>query len=270
MAAAGTLWGGVVRGQARNEAPLEVRGVDLVDRAGAALPLDLAFTTSAGEPVTLRALLTPGRPVVLHLVYFNCPMLCSLVLNGYVEAARDLDWVPGREYDVVTVSFDPRDTPEKAAAAKRTHVEALGKEGAASGWHFLVADSAAARALADSVGFGYRWLPDRKEFAHAAGMFVVTPEGILSRTLFGLSPGSRELRYSLVEASAGRLGTPFDRVVLYCLRYDDREHAYVLVARNVMKIGGLLTLAALGILLGALWSRERRGRRRYDERSLVS
>lgn len=243
--------------QGVNELPPQVAGVDIVDRSGASVPRDLVFMDEAGETVRLAEFLDQGRPVLLQLVYYNCPMLCTLVLNGYLDAARELDWTPGTEYEVVTVSFDPRDTAELAAGKKDSHVAAFGRPEAANGWHFLTGEEASVRALADSVGFRYRWLPEQKDFAHGAGMFVLTPEGRISRTLYGIEFSPRDLRLSLTEASEGRLGSPFDKLLLYCFSYDPETHKYAMVARNVMRLGGLLTVVALGSLLMVLWRRDR-------------
>ncbi len=197
----------------------------------------------------------------MQLVYYSCPMLCTQVLNGYLAAAKQLDWIPGRDYTVVTVSFDPHDTAALAAGKKATHVAELGKPEVAAGWHFLVGDSTETHRLADALGFGYRYDPIRKQYAHPAGMFVLTPEGTISRTLYGIEFSPKDLRLSLTEASQGRLGTPLDKFLMYCYQYDPKTHKYALVAANVMKAGGLVSLIVLGALLAVLWTRERRRHR---------
>ncbi len=179
-------------------------------------------------------------------------MLCTQVLNGYLAAAKKLDWIPGRDYTVVTVSFDPHDSPALAAGKKATHVAEFGRPEAAAGWHFLIGDSTETRRLADALGFGYRYDPIRKQYAHPAGMFVLTPEGTVSRTLYGIEFSPKDLRLSLTEASQGRLGTPLDKFLMYCYQYDPKTHKYALVAVNVMKAGGLATLIVLGALLALL------------------
>jgi protein SCO1/2 len=243
------------------DTPPQLEGIDIVDHAGTALPRDLVLTDEAGEAVRLGDFFDTGRPLVVQLVYYSCPMLCTLVLNGYVDAAKELDWVPGRDYDVLTVSFDPHDTPALAAAKKTNYVASLGKPDAAGGWHFLTGDSAAVRTLADSLGFAYRWIPEEQQFAHAAGMFVLTPGGTVSRTLYGIAFPGQDLRLSLVEAGKGKLGSPVDKLLLYCFQYDPATHKYALVAINVMKLGGLLTVVLLGGFLAVQWTRERRKRR---------
>ncbi len=246
---------------APDRVPEELEGIDLVDRSGEAVPLDIALLNESGETVRLGAFFDQERPVLVQLVYYNCPMLCTQVLNGYLAAAKELDWIPGRDYTVVTVSFDPRDTAALAAAKKATHVEALGRPEAAGGWHFLVGDSTETRRLADALGFHYRYDPANRQYAHAAGMFVLTADGTISRTLYGIAFEPRDLRLSLTEASQGRLGTPVDRFILYCYEYDPETHRYAIAAMNVMKAGGLATLVALGAFLALLWAKDRRGRR---------
>ena len=258
---AGVVRAGLAPAQTPLETPPELEGIEILDRAGELIPKDVALTDETGSPVHFGAFLDHGRPVLVQLVYYQCPMLCTLVLNGYVKAAKSLDWVPGRDYEVVTVSFDPRDTAELAAKKKVSYLTALGKPEAVSGWHFLTGSETEVRRLADALGFRFRWVEERKEFAHAAGMFALTPKGRVSRTLYGIEFSAKDLRLALVEAGEGKLGSPFDRLLLYCFKYDGIKHKYALVARNVMKAGGLLTMTALGAFLVYWWSRERRNRR---------
>jgi protein SCO1/2 len=243
---------------AGTQPPPELEGVEIQDRSGTRLPSDLVLTDETGAVVRLGDYFAAGRPVLLQLVYFECPMLCNLALNGFLDGLKGLDWVPGREVEALTVSFDPRDTPAVAAAKKANYVTALGKPGAEAGWHFLTGSEAEVRRLAEAVGFRYRWVAEQNEFAHAAGLFVVTPDGTLSRTLYGIEYPPRELRLSLVEAGKGKLGTPLDRLILYCFRYDPQTHRYAMIAMNVMKLAGLATVLALGTVLVVFWSREHR------------
>jgi len=240
-----------------NDLPQELEGIDIQDHSDTIVPADIVLTDESGAAVHFGDFLGHGRPVAVQLAYFQCPMLCTLVLNAFVSGAKPLTWVPGRDYDVVTVSFDPRDTPEVARAKKATYVASLGKPGSEAGWHFLTGTEPEIKRLADALGFGYRWVPDRKEFAHAAGMFVLTPQGKVSRTLYGVEFPAKDLRLSLVEAGEGKLGSPFDKLLLYCFQYDAKTHKYAMVAMNVMKVGGLFTMLALGGFLTILWSRER-------------
>lgn len=245
--------------QFSGEVPEELEGIEILDRSGEMVPGDLAFVDETGKPVLLADYFELDRPLVVQLVYYECPMLCTLVLNGYVQSAKGLDWVPGRDYEVLSVSFDPADTPELAAAKKSNYSTALGGPDVASGWHFLTGEEEQIRALADALGFQYRWIEESQEFSHAAGMFILTPEGKISRTLYGIEFPPRDLRFSLVEAGEGRLGSPLDRLLLYCFQYDPDTHRYTMVARNVMKLGGLVTVVFLGGFMLVQWRRERHG-----------
>lgn len=247
----------VVDTPAPNALPEELEGIEIQDRSGSIVPADIALVDEVGQSVHFGDFFGHGRPVAVQLAYFQCPMLCTLVLNAFVDGAKPLSWVPGQDYEVVTVSFDPRDTPEIAKAKKATYVASLGKTGSEAGWHFLTGTEPEVRRLADALGFKYRWVPDRKEFAHAAGMFVLTPEGKVSRTLYGIEYPSKDMRLSLVEAGEGKLGSPFDKLLLYCFQYDAKAHKYAMVAMNVMKVGGLFTVLTLGGVLAVVWSRER-------------
>jgi protein SCO1/2 len=240
-----------------NALPQELEGIEIEDHRGTAVPADIALVDETGKAVRFGDFLGHGRPVAVQLAYFQCPMLCTLVLNAFVSGAKPLRWMPGRDYEVVTVSFDPRDTPELAASKKATYVTSLGKLGSEAGWHFLTGTEPEVRRLADALGFRYLWVPDRKEFAHAAGMFVLTPQGTVSRTLYGIEFPTKDLRLSLLEAGEGKLGGPMDKLLLYCFQYDAKTHKYAMVAMNVMKVGGLFTMLALGGFLAILWSRER-------------
>ena len=246
-----------VLAQAPSDTLKDLEGIEIIDRSGESVPGDVILKDETGKTIALRELLGHGRPVLVQLVYYQCPMLCTYVLNGYVKAAKPLNWIPGRDYDVVTVSFDPRDMPELAAKKKTTYLEALGKAGSENGWHFLCGTESEVRRLADALGFRYRWVEEQNQFAHAAGMFVLTPDGRVSRTLYGIEFPTKDLRLALVEAGEGKLGSPFDRLLLYCFKYDAQNHKYAMVAMNVMRLGGLITMVSLGTFLAVWWSRER-------------
>jgi len=240
----------------QGDTPPQLEGIDITDHSGEKVPLDITLVDETGDSVRIGDYFG-RRPVLVQLMYFECPMLCTLVLNGYVEAARKLDWTPGTDYEVLSVSFDPRDTPEGAAAKKKTYVESLGLPGAESGWHFLTGSEAEVARLADALGFGYRWVEEQQQFAHAAGMFVLTSDGTVSRTLYGIEYPERDLRLSLTEASQGKLGSPLDKLTLYCFQYNPQTGSYAMVATNVMKLGGLVTVILLGGFIGLQWLRER-------------
>lgn len=240
--------------------PAALAGVGIEERPGATLPLDLPFVDSEGRAVRLGAYFGGERPVLLMLVYYRCPMLCGLLFNGVVEGLRGLAWTPGRQFDIVTVSIDPLETPTLARLKKQNYLQMYARPEAAPGWHFLTGREADIRALAEAVGFGYRWVEERQEYAHAAAVMVATPDGRLSRYLYGLLYDGRTLRLALTEAGQGRVGSTADRLLLYCFHYDANAGRFVVAAANVMRLGAFATVAVLGVWLGGWWLREWRRR----------
>ena len=184
-------------------------------------------------------------------------MLCSLVLNGVLQAMKDIDWTAGKEYRVLVVSFDPRDTPEAARAKRASYLEAYGRPLSGDGFDFLVGDAAAVRTLADTVGFGYRWDEGSKQFAHAAGAFVFTPDGRLSRTLYGIGFPQKNFDLALREAGRGVVGTAWDQALLFCFHYVPNARGYVLATTRLMKASGAATAVLVGLWLAAFWRAER-------------
>jgi protein SCO1/2 len=242
---------------AANDVPRPLQGIEIVDKRGAELPKSLHFTNQDGKDVTLGSYLD-GRPVVLVMAYYECPMLCTVVLNGLNAGLKDLAWKPGKEFRVVTVSFDKRDTVAAAKKKRDVYLQAYGRPVDDRGWDFLVGDEANVVELAKAIGFGYRWDAKTEQFAHAAGAFIVTPNGKLSTTLLGINFPERDLRLSLTEASEGKLGSTWDRVMLLCYHYDPNEHSYVLAGKRFMRAGGTLSALALLVFLARLWRRELR------------
>lgn len=241
--------------------PKELEGIGIDDKHGAELPRDLRFVDQDGKAVTLGDY-AGDKPFILVLAYYQCPMLCSLVLNRLTEAARDIGFDLGTTYRVVTVSIDARDTPESARAKRATYLEAYGKPLAGErAWDFLVqapGDKASVAALADRVGFRYRWDVDTNQFAHAAGIFVFTPAGRLSRVFYGIDYKGRDLRLGLVEASEGKLGSAWDQVLLFCYHYEPR--GYTVAVLKLMRFGAGLTVLIIALWLGQMWRRDRRRR----------
>lgn len=244
-----------------NTLPKELGGVDIVDKPGAEVPRDARLRDQEGREVTLGHYLDAGKPLVLVLAYYQCPMLCSMVLNGVLNAMKATAWTAGKEYRVLVVSFDPRDTVEVAKQKRDSYVGAYGRDVGERGFDFAVGDEANVRRIADAVGFGYRWDEATTQFAHAAGAFVVTPEGRLSRTLYGVTFPETTLRLALVEAGQGTIGTTLDRVILFCFHYDPKEGSYVVATWRLMRAGGALTVLLLGALLFRHWRNERSGTR---------
>jgi protein SCO1/2 len=244
-----------------NKLPRDLEGIGIDERVGATIPADLHFLDHTGRDVRLGDYFKDGKPVMLVLAYYECPMLCTVVLNGVLDGLRELPFDVGAGFRVVTVSFDPRDDVNAAARKRDTYVNAYGKPIPDKGWDFLVmrpGDPASVKALADAVGFHYQWHADSKQFAHAAGAFVFTPSGQLARTLNGIRFPAMNLRLTLVEASEGKLGGPWDKVLLFCYHYDPNAKGYTLVAARIMRFGGLLMVVVLAVVLGRFWRRERR------------
>ena len=244
--------------------PQILRNVVIEQHLDRQLPLDLQFRDEAGRIVRLRDYFGK-RPVVLVLAYYDCPMLCTQVLNGLVAAMRILSFDAGREYEVVTVSFDPRDTPNDARAKKEPYVARYGRAGAAAGWHFLTGEPKSISPLADAVGFRYAWDERIEQFAHASAIYVATPDGRLSRYFYGIEYAPRDLRLALVEASRGKIGTPVDQLLLYCYHYDPAAGRYGAVVMNMVRVAGVAFVLILSSFLALMWRRERRRERRPVE-----
>ena len=201
---------GVAWGQSPYGRPLPVRNVGIDQKLNAPVPLDLTFADENGAPVQMKQFFT-GKPVLLSLVYYQCPMLCDMVLNGETLAMRRIGLEVGKDYEVVTISFDPKEKPDLARAKKEKYLEKLEQSGAQTGWHFLTGDEKNIRALAEAVGFRYQWDESTKQWAHASGIMVLTPEARISRYLFGIEFPKRDLRLALVDASQHKIGTAADR-----------------------------------------------------------
>ena len=223
--------------------------VRIEQRIGEQVPLDLAFTDATGTPVRLGDLLK-DRPVILSMVYYECPMLCTQVLNGLLSSVKSMKFEIGDEFDIVTVSFDPDEGKELASAKKASYVESYGRSGAERGWHFLTGDSTSIAALTNAVGFHYVYQEDVDQFAHGSVVIVLTPEGVVSQYHFGIEYAPRDLRLAVVEASSGRVGTLVDQILLYCFHYDPTVGKYGVVILNVIRLAGGLTVGvmAIGIL----------------------
>jgi len=258
-----------VSAQRREPLPKDLEGVGITEHPGAKLPLDVEFKDEDGGTVRLGRYFTGDRPVILTLGYYRCPMLCTLVLNSLVDGLRDLPWTPGREFEVVTVSIDPTETPTLARLKKQNYLEEYARPGAASGWHFLTGREENIRRLADAVGFGYRYVPERGQYAHAAAIFVATPAGRLAKVLYGVVYQPKTVRLALTEAGEGKVGTTADQLLLYCFHYDAQEGRYVLAAQNIMRFGGASTALIVGLWLAVSWRRgaHKKSLKRCDPRT---
>ena len=220
---------------------LQKIGID--QKIGQQLPLDLTFKDEQGRDVRLGEFFT-GRPVVLALAYYQCPMLCTQVLNGMTGALKTLSLDAGKDFDVVVVSIDPRDTPELAAAKKATYLESYGRPGSGAGWHFLTGADASIKPLADAIGFHYAYDQRLGQFAHGAAIYVATPQGVIARYLLGIDFAPRDLRLALVEASNNQLGSVTDQVLLLCYHYDPSDGKYGAAVINAVRVGFIVTVGA--------------------------
>jgi protein SCO1/2 len=233
------------------------KNVSIDQKLDAQVPLDLSFRDERGSAVRLGQYFG-DKPVVLSLVYYKCPGLCTMTLNGMSRAFKPLQFSAGREFEVVTVSIDPRETPELAASKKQEYLRQYGRPGADAGWHFLTGDEPAIRALADAVGFRYVYDPDTGQFAHGAGIMVLTPAGRVARYFFGLEYSSRDLRWGLVEASENRIGSLADAVQLLCYAYDPTTGKYGVPIMRTLRAAAVLTMLTLGSFVFLMLRRERR------------
>ena len=245
--------------QLAGERPKDLEGVGIDDRRGETVPLDVQFVDHTGTPCRLGDLFDGRRSVILTLNYADCPMLCGLQLRGLVDVLGKLDWTLGDEFRVVTVSINPRETPERAATAQSNYLLAYGETATDDGWTILTGDEANIRRLADAVGFGYRYVPERGEYAHSAALMVCTPDGVVSRYLYGIEYDPTTLRLSLVEAADGQIGSAMDQLLLFCFHYDATKGRYGPAAMNLMRAGGAVVLVIVG---GMLWYFRRWERRR--------
>ncbi|HEV7395796.1 MAG TPA: SCO family protein [Pyrinomonadaceae bacterium] len=246
------LYGGrPERGPVATGLPKMLQNVGIDQKLNQQIPLDLTFKNESGEPVTLKQYFGK-RPVIISLVYYNCPMLCTQVLNGMIGSFKTLSFLPGQDYEVVTVSFDSRETPALASAKKDLYVSYLPqakRAPAANGWHFLTGDEANITKLAQAVGFRYQWDEATNQFAHASGIMVATPEGKLSQYYYGIEYSARDLRLGLVEASSNKIGTPVDQLLLYCYHYDPATGTYGARIMNMVRLAGALTVVGIVVLL---------------------
>jgi len=240
---------------AQSDTPPQVRGVDVEEHLGDLAPLEAQFTDASGKPVRLRDVLPRTRPVLLTLVYYNCPLLCNLVINEQIRTMRELGLELGKDYEAVTVSIDPKDTPAQSHERRRKHLQSMGQPETAP-WHFLTGTEENIHRLADTVGFKYTYDTGTQQYVHPAVLMVLTPEGALSRYLYGTSFPAKDMKLALLEAAGGRVGTSFDRIVLTCFKYDTATRRYGFYIFGFLRIGALMVFGALATMLAYYWRRE--------------
>jgi len=249
-----------------NSIPKGLENVGIDQKLDTQVPLDLTFTDENGQTVRLGDLMHKDRPVVLSLVYYQCPMLCNLVLNDMLRSFVAIPLLIGKDYDVITVSFDPNETPKLAADKKRHYVRSYSGGGrderggnATNGWHFLTGNATNINALTGAVGFRYSWDPKSQQFFHPSGIMVLTPDGRIARYFFGIDYEPKDLRLSLVEASQGQVGSVAEKVMLYCYHYDAVTGKYGFAVVSAIRIGGVLTIIGLTVGIVLMLRRERSG-----------
>ena len=243
-----------------HQPPGLLREIAFDQRLNEQVPLDLSFHDEAGNPVRLGDFLGE-KPLILTLSYYDCPMLCPLVLDGLLSTLRALAFTIGDQFHVVTVSFDPHETPAQAAAKQAHYARGYGRDGAGASWHFLTGEAASIAQLTQAVGFRYAYDTAREQYAHAAGMVILTPQGRIARYFYGLEFSPREVRLALVEAAANSIGSPVDQLLLYCYQYDPATGGYTLVVRRVLQLAGVATVLALGGFMIVMFRRDNAERR---------
>ncbi len=251
-----------------NVRPPYLQNVGIEQHLNAQVPPDLTFVDDTGRTVKLGDYFGK-KPLILNLVYYNCTMLCGEALAGLAGAMKMVKFDVGNEFDVITVSFNPRETPEIAAAKKQDYLKRYGRPGAASGWHFLTGPAESINALTKAVGFQYQYDPRINQYAHATAIMVLTPQGRISRYFYGVDYPPKDLRMGLVEASQGKIGNAVDQVLLYCYHYDPATGKYGAVISNILRLGGALTILLLGGLLFILLRLDRAASRRVSAQAAL-
>ena len=244
-------------GQPASGMPAILQGVGFRPELDAQMPIDAPFKDEAGKNVRLNNYLHSQKPVLLAFVYYGCPMMCTQLEQGVVGALRMLSFNPGRDYEVVFVSFDDRDTPEMAAAKKTTAMNKFRRPGTSTGWHFLTGSKESIAAVTNAANFHFNYDAKNNLFAHASGLLLLTPDGRISRYFYGVEFPARDVRLGLVDASAGKIGSPVDHVLLYCFQYDPSTAHYSATILRIVRLGGILTIATMIVAVLIFRRRER-------------
>jgi protein SCO1/2 len=240
--------------------PETLKSVGIDQKLGSQLPLDTEFKDENGNAVKLGGYFNNGKPVVLALVYYECPMLCNQVLNGLTGAMKGISLDAGKDFDVLAISFEARenDKPDLAKNKKASYVEHYGRPGTESGWHFLTGTESSIRAVTDAAGFGFNWDERSNQFAHAAAVMVVTPEGKMSRYFYGIDYAPKDLKFGIMDSSAEKIGNPAEKLLLYCYHYDPASGKYGFAILRVMRLAGVATVLGMGTMIFVFWRRNKR------------
>jgi len=245
------------QGLTSNSMPELLRNVGIDQKLNAQIPLDIAFKNEAGEIIQLNEYFGE-KPVILSLVYYECPMLCGMILNGLVSSLRVMNFDVGDQFNVLAVSFDHEETPALAAEKKRAYIHRYDRIGSEDGWHFLTGDENSIKKLTESVGFRYVYDAEKDQYAHASGIMILTPEGRVSRYYYGIEYSPKDMRLGLIEASENKIGSVVDQVLLYCFHYDPITGKYGLVIMNVIRLAGIVTVFAIGSFMLVMFRRDRK------------
>ena len=239
--------------------PGALLGIGIDQKLDQQVPMNLSFVDEGGATVSLSSFFHSKKPVILALVYYRCPMLCTQILTGLESSLKVVSFNPGQDFEVVAVSFDPKDTWQLAAAKKQTYLKRYGRANTANGWHFLTGDEANIKALTDAVGFHYKYDPVTDQFAHASGVQILTPDGRLSRYFYGVEYSPRDMRLGLVEASQNKIGSPVDQILLFCYHYDPSTGKYGALVMRMVRVAGAGFVLLCGGFLWIALRREKRG-----------
>jgi protein SCO1 len=245
-------------GQLVTDLPDELVDVGIDEKRGETLPLDLEFLDENGNRIKLREIFSGERPILLSLNYSNCPLLCRLQLNGLVDGIREMEWTTGEEFTIVSLSIDPNETPAIAKKTEEKYLRNYGRAGVGNGWYFLTGSEQNIKRLADSVGFRYKFIPESNDYSHAPAVIVCTPDGVVSRYLYGVLYEEQTVRLALVEAGEGKVGSAVDQLILYCFHYDETKGRYGPAAIQIMKVGAATTVLVLSAVLVPFWIRSRK------------
>lgn len=240
--------------------PETLKKVGIEQKLGDQLPLDTQFKDESGDLVNLGSYFNSGRPVIIAFVYYECPMLCNQVLNGLTGSLKGVTFDAGKEFDVVAISFDSKefDKPGLAESKKASYMQRYGRPGTEKGWHFLTGTEASIQAVTQAAGFSFNWDDKSNQFAHAAGVMVVTPEGKMSRYLYGIDYSPKDLKFAVMESAESKVGNAAEQLLLYCYHYDPSTGKYGFAILNVMRLGGIVTLLSMGLMGFVFWRRNKR------------
>ena len=246
--------------QANSGLPTALKTVGIEQKLGNQLPLDTVLRREDGQDVKLGEFFKTGRPVVLVFAYYECPMLCTQVLNGVTGSLKGINLNAGKDFDVVAISFDPRDNerPDLAKNKKANYVEHYNRPGTESGWHFLTGSEDSIKAVTDAAGFKFQWDDKTQQFAHAAGVMVVTPEGKMSRYFYGIDYAPKDLKFGIMESAQDKVGTPAEQLLLYCYHYDPATGTYGFAILRLMRVAGIATLLGMGAMAFVFWKRNKK------------